>query len=91
MGNARDCPLKDEEIQARVVFDMVYDPVETHLLQVARPKGLPVIPGVGNFVQQPPGSLKSGLASRLRGDMPARGHNRAQDRAAAQTQRNPKG
>ncbi len=52
MGNTRDCPLKDEEIQARVVFDMVYDPVETHLLQVARSKGISVIPGVEMFVQQ---------------------------------------
>jgi 3-dehydroquinate dehydratase/shikimate dehydrogenase len=52
MGNTRDCPLKDEEIQARVVFDMVYDPVETRLVQVARAKGLTVIPGVEMFVQQ---------------------------------------
>src|SRR5580698_2721546 len=52
MGNTRDCPLKDHEIQARVVFDMVYDPVETHLLQVARAKGIAVIPGVEMFVQQ---------------------------------------
>jgi 3-dehydroquinate dehydratase/shikimate dehydrogenase len=52
MGNTRDCPLKDHEIQARVVFDMVYDPVETHLLQVARGKGISVIPGVEMFVQQ---------------------------------------
>jgi len=52
MGNTRDCPLKDEEIQASVVFDMVYDPVETHLLQVARAKGIAVIPGVEMFVQQ---------------------------------------
>jgi 3-dehydroquinate dehydratase/shikimate dehydrogenase len=52
MGNTRDCPLKDEEIQARVVFDMVYEPVETHLLQVARAKGIAVIPGVEMFVQQ---------------------------------------
>jgi len=52
MGNTRDCPLKDEEIQAKVVFDMVYDPVETHLLQVARAKGMAVIPGVEMFVQQ---------------------------------------
>ena len=52
MGNTRDCPLKDQEIQARVVFDMVYDPVETHLLQVARSKGIAVIPGVEMFVQQ---------------------------------------
>jgi 3-dehydroquinate dehydratase / shikimate dehydrogenase len=52
MGNTRDCPLKDEEIQARVVFDMVYDPVETHLLRVARTKGISVIPGIEMFVQQ---------------------------------------
>jgi 3-dehydroquinate dehydratase/shikimate dehydrogenase len=52
MGNTRDCPLKDDEIQARVVFDMVYDPVETHLLRVARAKGIAVIPGVEMFVQQ---------------------------------------
>jgi len=52
MGNTRDCPLKDEEIQARVVFDVVYNPVETHLLQAARAKGIAVIPGVEMFVQQ---------------------------------------
>ena len=52
MGNTRDCPLKDDEIKAKVVFDMVYDPVETHLLQVARAKGISVIPGVEMFVQQ---------------------------------------
>ncbi|HYU44997.1 MAG TPA: shikimate dehydrogenase [Terriglobales bacterium] len=52
MGNTRDCPLKDDEIQARVVFDMVYDPVETHLLQVARSKGFAVVAGVEMFVHQ---------------------------------------
>jgi 3-dehydroquinate dehydratase/shikimate dehydrogenase len=52
MGNTRDCPLKDEEIKARVVFDMVYDPVETRLLQVARTKGIAVIPGIEMFVHQ---------------------------------------
>jgi 3-dehydroquinate dehydratase / shikimate dehydrogenase len=52
MGNTSECPLKDAEIQARVVFDMVYDPVETHLLKVARSKGITVIPGVEMFVQQ---------------------------------------
>ncbi len=52
MGNTKDCPLKDQEIQAKVVFDMVYDPVETHLLQVARAKGIAVIPGIEMFVQQ---------------------------------------
>ncbi len=52
MGNTRDCPLKDDDIQAKVVFDMVYDPVETRLLRVARSKGIAVIPGVEMFVQQ---------------------------------------
>jgi 3-dehydroquinate dehydratase/shikimate dehydrogenase len=52
MGNTHDCPLKDQEIRAKVVFDMVYDPVETHLLQVARAKGIAVIPGIEMFVQQ---------------------------------------
>ena len=52
MGNTSECALKDAEIQARVVFDMVYDPVETHLLKVARSKGIAVIPGVEMFVQQ---------------------------------------
>ena len=52
MGSTRDCPLKDDEIQAKVVFDMVYDPAETRLLQVARAKGIAVIPGVEMFVHQ---------------------------------------
>ena len=52
MGSVRDCPLKEDEIQAKVVFDMVYDPVETRLLQLARAKGIAVIPGVEMFVHQ---------------------------------------
>ncbi len=52
MGNNRDCVLKEDEIQAKLVFDMVYDPVETRLLQVARAKGIAVIPGVEMFVHQ---------------------------------------
>jgi 3-dehydroquinate dehydratase/shikimate dehydrogenase len=52
MGNTRDCPLKESEVQARIVFDMVYDPAETRLLQIARAKGLNVIPGIEMFVHQ---------------------------------------
>jgi 3-dehydroquinate dehydratase / shikimate dehydrogenase len=51
-GSTRDCPLKEDEIRAKVVFDMVYDPVETRLLQIARAKGIAVIPGVEMFVHQ---------------------------------------
>jgi 3-dehydroquinate dehydratase/shikimate dehydrogenase len=50
--NNTESPLKENEIQARVVFDMVYDPVETPLLRMARAKGLSVIPGVEMFVHQ---------------------------------------
>jgi 3-dehydroquinate dehydratase / shikimate dehydrogenase len=52
MGNARDCVLKEQEVQARIVFDMVYDPIETRLIQIARAKGIAVIPGIEMFVQQ---------------------------------------
>ncbi|HTR25965.1 MAG TPA: shikimate dehydrogenase [Terriglobales bacterium] len=52
MGNSRDCPLKEEEVQAKLVFDMVYDPVETRLLQIARAKGIAVIAGIEMFVHQ---------------------------------------
>ena len=52
MGNTRDCPLKEDEIQAKLVFDMVYDPVETRLLQIARSKGIAVVAGIEMFVHQ---------------------------------------
>jgi 3-dehydroquinate dehydratase/shikimate dehydrogenase len=87
MGNTRDCPLKDEEIQARVVFDMVYDPVETHLLQVARAKGIAVIPGVEMFVQQAARQFEiwTGKPAPV-GDMLRAVTISLQDRAAAQKQ-----
>jgi 3-dehydroquinate dehydratase/shikimate dehydrogenase len=50
--NGKDSPLKPEEIRARIVFDMIYDPQETRLLKMAREKGLEVIPGIEMFVQQ---------------------------------------
>ncbi len=52
MGNPRDCPLREDEVQAKVVFDMVYDPVETRLLQIARSKGIAVVAGIEMFVHQ---------------------------------------
>ncbi len=91
MGNTRDCPrdcpLKDEEIQARVVFDMVYDPVETHLLQVARAKGIAVIPGVEMFVQQAARQFEIWTGKPApAGDMLRAVTIALQDRAAAQKQ-----
>jgi len=45
-------PLEAGEINARYVFDLVYNPIETPLLRLARQKGIAVITGVEMFVQQ---------------------------------------
>ncbi len=45
-------PLEANEINARYVFDLVYNPIETPLLRLARQKGIAVITGVEMFVQQ---------------------------------------
>ena len=52
MGASKDSPLKPEEIKAKFVFDMVYDPLETPLLKAGRARGAEVIPGIDMFVQQ---------------------------------------
>jgi 3-dehydroquinate dehydratase/shikimate dehydrogenase len=50
--NAPAAILQPSEINARLVFDLVYNPIETPLLRMARQKGIPVITGVEMFVQQ---------------------------------------
>jgi len=52
MGNTRETPLQEKEINARYVFDMVYDPAETRLLTLAKERGAQVIPGIEMFVHQ---------------------------------------
>jgi 3-dehydroquinate dehydratase/shikimate dehydrogenase len=52
MGNTRESPLNENEIKARYVFEMIYDPPETKLMKMARAAGAEVIPGVEMFVQQ---------------------------------------
>ncbi len=52
MGNTRDSPLNENEINARYVFDMVYDPPETRLVKMAKERGAEVIPGIEMFVHQ---------------------------------------
>ncbi len=52
MGNPREAPLQDKEINARYVFDMVYDPAETRLLKLAKERGAQTIPGIEMFVHQ---------------------------------------
>ena len=52
MGNTRETPLQEKEINARYVFDMIYDPGETQLLKLAKQRGAQIIPGIEMFVQQ---------------------------------------
>jgi 3-dehydroquinate dehydratase/shikimate dehydrogenase len=52
MGNSRETPLQEKEINARYVFDMVYDPPETKLLKLAKERGAQIIPGIEMFVHQ---------------------------------------
>ncbi len=52
MGNTHDTPLKEDEINTKFVFDMVYDPMETRLIKLAKGRGAEVIPGIEMFVHQ---------------------------------------
>jgi 3-dehydroquinate dehydratase/shikimate dehydrogenase len=44
--------LGPEDLTAKLVFDTVYNPLETPLLRMARQKGIHIITGVEMFVQQ---------------------------------------
>jgi 3-dehydroquinate dehydratase / shikimate dehydrogenase len=44
--------LEAKEINARIVFDLVYNPIDTPLIRMAREKGIAVITGVEMFVHQ---------------------------------------
>jgi 3-dehydroquinate dehydratase / shikimate dehydrogenase len=53
MAGQKGVPLLGaEDLNARIVFDLVYNPIETPLLKMARAKGLTAISGVEMFVQQ---------------------------------------
>jgi 3-dehydroquinate dehydratase/shikimate dehydrogenase len=51
-GNSHLLPLETDEWKARLVFDLVYNPLETPLLKEARTRGFAVIQGVEMFVHQ---------------------------------------
>jgi 3-dehydroquinate dehydratase/shikimate dehydrogenase len=51
-GSSQPLPLAENELNADLVFDMVYNPLETPLLRLARSRGIPVINGLEMFVQQ---------------------------------------
>ena len=51
-GNKGSALLGVEDLNCKFVFDLVYNPLETPLLRMARLKGIAVITGVEMFVQQ---------------------------------------
>ncbi len=51
-GHEPTSPLTMDELRAKLVFDLVYNPIETPLLRLARQAGIPIITGVEMFVQQ---------------------------------------
>jgi 3-dehydroquinate dehydratase/shikimate dehydrogenase len=52
MGNGKQSPLEEKELNTKYVFDLVYTPAETKLIKMARTKNIQVIPGLEMFVQQ---------------------------------------
>jgi 3-dehydroquinate dehydratase/shikimate dehydrogenase len=51
-GHQHPLPLEPEEWNARLVFDLVYNPLETPLLKEAKSRGVATIQGVEMFVHQ---------------------------------------
>ncbi len=51
-GNAAALPLPIEELRTKLIFDLVYNPLQTPLLLAARARGIETIAGVEMFVQQ---------------------------------------
>jgi 3-dehydroquinate dehydratase/shikimate dehydrogenase len=51
-GSKQPLPIKEDELNAGLVFDMVYNPLETPLIELAISRGIPVITGLEMFVQQ---------------------------------------
>ena len=51
-GSKTQSLLDSKELNTRLVFDLVYNPLETPLIKMARDKGIPVITGVEMFVHQ---------------------------------------
>ncbi|MGA8088352.1 MAG: shikimate dehydrogenase [Terracidiphilus sp.] len=51
-GSKQPLPLAENELNASLVFDLIYNPLETPLLKLAKSRGIPVISGLEMFVQQ---------------------------------------
>ncbi len=51
-GQQYDPPILPVEMDCRIFFDLVYNPVETPLVRVAMERNIRVLPGVAMFVEQ---------------------------------------
>jgi len=51
-GTKQALPIAENELNAGLVLDMVYNPLETPLLKLAKSRGIPVVTGLEMFVQQ---------------------------------------
>jgi 3-dehydroquinate dehydratase/shikimate dehydrogenase len=51
-GIKQPLPLAENELNAKIVFDLVYSPLETPLLKLAQSRGLTTISGLEMFAQQ---------------------------------------
>ena len=51
-GQKLQMVLNPDELNTRLIFDTVYNPIDTPLIRAAREKGISVITGVEMFVQQ---------------------------------------
>ena len=52
VGVKQALPIAESELNAGLVFDMVYNPLETPLLKLAKERGIPTVSGLEMFVQQ---------------------------------------
>ncbi|HEV2215755.1 MAG TPA: shikimate dehydrogenase, partial [Terracidiphilus sp.] len=52
VGVKQALPIEESELNASLVFDMVYNPLDTPLLKLAHSRGIPIISGLEMFVQQ---------------------------------------
>jgi len=51
-GFKQTLPIAENELNASLVFDMVYNPLDTPLLKLAHSRGISVVSGLEMFVQQ---------------------------------------
>lgn len=66
--NVAASPLRADELNCRVLFDLVYNPSETRLLRLARRRGIRTIPGWQMLVEQGAAQFEiwTGLRAPLR-------------------------